>query len=230
MAGAYPLRKKARFNLIAFYVYDNDGKPVWTVMPGGTWNSDFTIYTGLLYQPTSAAFSNYDVTQFKPGSAVGNATITFTDTNNATLAYVINGASGQIRNQKIIQRQPFGVTDNQPRIIVNDLWWADTKENGWGINIAQQARTLFMVWYTYAIDGKTTWFTVPGGVWSGTTFTGDIYTTTSSPWLGVNYDATKFKTTKVGTMVIDFEDANKACMTYTVNGLTQTKVITRQPF
>jgi N-acetylneuraminic acid mutarotase len=215
---------KVQFN--AFYIYEANGKPVWTVMPGGQWNSNFTVYTGLLYQPTSAPFSNYDVNQFKPGVSVGSATLTFTDANNAVFSYTINGASGT----KLISRQPFGTTDNQPRIIINDLWWADIKENGWGINIAQQARTLFMVWYTYGADGNTIWFTVPGGTWNGTIFTGDIYATTSSPWLGVNYDAAKLKVTKVGTMVIDFEDANKALMTYSVNGITQTKVVTRQPF
>jgi hypothetical protein len=222
--------QKGKIQFNAFYVYDNDGKPIWTVMPGGSWNSDFTIYSGPLYQPSSSPFSNYDASQFKPGNAIGSAAITFTDTNNATLTYIING----VRVVKQIQRQPFGVTDHLPRLIVNDLWWAGTEENGWGINIAQQARTLFLVWYTYGLDGKTTWFTVPGGVWNGTTFTGDIYTTTSSPWLGVRYDATKFKGTKVGTLVIDFEDANKALMTYTSNSsgqtTTQTKLITRQPF
>jgi hypothetical protein len=220
------IAQKAKIQFNAFYVYDNTGKPVWTVMPGGQWNADFTVFTGLLYQPTSSSFTNYDVREFKPGASVGSATLTFTSATNATFSYTINGVTAS----KQIVRQPFGTTDNQPRIIVNDLWWAGDKENGWGINIAQQARTLFMVWYTYGLDGKTTWMTVPGGKWSGTTFTGDIYNTTSSPWLGVAYDATRFSVNKIGKMVVDFEDANKAIMTTTINGVTQTKVIVRQPF
>jgi hypothetical protein len=87
-----------------------------------------------------------------------------------------------------------------------------------------------MVWYTYKQDGKTAWFTVPGGTWNGTIFKGDVYETTSSPWLGVTYDTTQFKVNKVGTMTVDFEDANKAVMTYVINGVTQTKVIVRQPY
>jgi hypothetical protein len=57
-----------------------------------------------------------------------------------------------------------------------------------------------------------------------------MYTTTSSPWLGATYDASKFVATKVGTMVIDYRDANMATITYTVGAVTQTKIIVRQPF
>ncbi len=220
------IAQKAKIQFNAFYVYDNTGKPVWTVMPGGQWNSDFTAFTGLLYQPTSSSFTNYDVREFKPGASVGSATLTFTSATTASFNYTINGVTAT----KQIVRQPYGAADTKPRIIVNDLWWAGALENGWGINIAQQERTLFMVWYTYGLDGKTTWMTVPGGKWSGTTFTGDVYNTTSSAWLGVTYDATRFNVNKIGTVVIDFEDANKAIMTTTINGVTQTKVIVRQPF
>jgi alpha-tubulin suppressor-like RCC1 family protein len=223
------IAQKGSIQFNAFYVYDAAGKPVWTVMPGGQWNTSgtpYTVYTGLLYQPTSAPFTQYDTSQFKPGASVGNAAITFTDANTATLRYTING----VTITKQIVRQPFGATDNSPRMIVNDLWWAGTVEDGWGINIAQQARTLFMVWYTYGQDGKTIWMTVPGGTWSGTLFTGDIYNTNSSAWFGVPYDATLLNVTKVGSVTIDFEDANKAIMTTIINGVTQTKVIVRQPF
>jgi hypothetical protein len=224
------ITQKGKIQFNAFYIYDANGKPVWTVMPGGSWNSNFTVYTGLIYQPTSAPFSSYDVNQFKPGASVGRATLTFTDANNAVFSYTINGVTGT----KQISRQPYGVVDTQPRLIVNDLWWADKQENGWGINIAQQARTLFMVWYTYGLDGSTTWFTVPGGAWNGTVFTGDIYATAGSAWLGATYDPTRLKVTKVGTIVVDFDDANRAVMTYSVNAggqtITQTKVITRQDF
>jgi hypothetical protein len=226
------IAQKGGIQFNAFYIYDAQGKPQWLVMPGGQWNSTgapFTRYTGLLYQPTGAPFTNYDTTQFKPGTSVGSATITYLDANNAQLSVTVNG----VTTTKTITRQALngsGAPDTQPRLIVNDLWWAGIGENGWGINIAQQARTLFMVWYTYGQDGKTMWFTVPGGTWNGTIFTGDIYSTTSSAWIGVPYDASQFKATKVGTMVIDFEDANKAVMTSTVNGQTQTRIIVRQPF
>ena len=103
-------------------------------------------------------------------------------------------------------------------------------ENGWGLNIAQQGRVLFPIWYTYDATGRDTWFAMPGGTWNGSVYTGDLYTTISSGWLGTNYNPSQFVVTKVGTMSLDFSDQNNAILTYTVNNLTQRKVIVRQPF
>lgn len=217
-----------QFNV--FYVYDAAGKPVFYVMPGGTWNAAQTSITGALYQPTSSPFSAYDSTQFKPNGAgsgpVGTATFNYTSNSTATVTYTINGVSGS----KNIQRELFSGDDGLPRLQVNDLWWGGVEQNGWGINIAQQGRMLFPVWYTYDANGRDTWFAVPGGTWRGNSFTGDIYTTTSSAWLGTPYDASALAAVKVGMMTLTFSDQNLATMTYTVNGVTQTKVIVRQPY
>ena len=213
-----------QFNVI--FAYDSLGKPLWYVMPGGSWNATNTVFTGALYQPTSAPFSAYNKAQFVPGASVGTATITYANSGTANLAYTINGISGT----KTIQRQVFATDTGQPRPVVNDLWWAGAQEDGWGMNIAQQGRTLFPVWYTYDSTGKTIFYTVPGGTWDGTIYRGDIYATVSSGWLGVNYTASQFVATKVGTMTLNFADQNNATMTYVVNGISQTKTITRQPF
>ncbi|MEO8103318.1 MAG: hypothetical protein ABI790_12375 [Betaproteobacteria bacterium] len=213
-----------QFNVI--FAYDNAGQPLWYVMPGGTWNADQTAFSGLLYRPTSAPFNVYSRAQFSPGASVGHATIAFHGRDTAMLSYTINGVSGA----KSIQRQVFAADSGQPRIVVNDLWWAGAQEDGWGLNIAQQDRMLFPVWYTYDAAGRSTFFTVPGGSWSGTAFTGDLYATTSSSWLGFTYNLAQFATTRVGTMTLDFADQNNATMTYTVNGIVQTKSIVRLPF
>jgi hypothetical protein len=46
----------------------------------------------------------------------------------------------------------------------------------------------------------------------------------------VNYNPAQFVVTKVGTMKLEFSDQSNAIMTYTINGLTQQKVIMRQPY
>jgi Calx-beta domain/Metallo-peptidase family M12/Divergent InlB B-repeat domain len=212
----------------ALYVYDATGKPVWYVMPGGSWNSTFTTYSGAIYQPTSAPFFNYNTSQFVVGASPGTVSINFTSANTATLNYTINGFSGQ----KNITRQPFGATTTEalPRLIVNDLWWAGSDENGWGINIAQSGRTLFAVWYTYGADGKATWYVIPGGTWNGAVFSGEAYATTGSPWVGATYDAARLVINAVGNVTITFLDSNMALMRYTISGVSQTKVIYRQPY
>jgi hypothetical protein len=212
----------------ALYVYDAAGKPVWYVMPGGEWRNNFTTYTGAIYQPISAPFSNYNSAQFIPGAAVGMVTLNFTSSNTATLNYTIGSASGQknIARQVIAPATP----DTAPRIIVNDLWWAGNAENGWGINLAQSGRTVFAVWYTYGLDGKATWFVIPGGTWNGTVFTGAAFSTTGSPWVGTTYNSSALVVASAGNVTINFIDSNTAVMRYMINGVAETKVIYRQPF
>ena len=224
------ITQHGRAQFVVLFVYDASGNPIWYVLPEGTWNATNTAFTGALYQPTGSPFSSYNTASFRPlgvtGSTVGSATITYTSANAATLTYTINGISGS----KSIIRQAFATDDGQPKMQVNDLWWAGIGENGWGMNIAQQGRVLFPVWYTYDSAGRTVFYTVPIGTWTGSIFKGDIYSTVSSAWLGVNYNPAQFVVTKVGTMSLDFSDQSNAVMTYSINAVTQTKSITRQPF
>jgi hypothetical protein len=211
----------------AFYIYDAQGRPQWVVMPGGSWNPGFSAFTGALYIPSGTYFGSYDASRLAAGAAVGNATLTFTSASAATFDYTINGVSGR----KAIQRQVFGPPDSTPVATYGDLWWGGTAENGWGVAINQQYRTLFSVWYTYDAAGRTVWYVIPGGTWtSATTFTGTAYRTTGSAWLGVPYNPTTLVTQVVGSVTFRFVDRDNALMSYTVDGVTQTKPITRQPF
>ena len=220
------ITQHGRLQFIVLFVYDDSGRPVWYVLPNGAWNAANTAYTGALYQPASSPFSNYNTTAFKPGAPIGSATITYTGSGTATLTYTINGVTAS----KAIVRQPFATDDGVARMQVNDLWWAGIEENGWGMNIAQQGRMLFPVWYTYDGGGRTVFYAVPGGTWTGSGFTGDIYSTAGSPWLGATYDPAKFVVTKVGTMTLDFSDQSNAVMSYTIGNVTQRRVIVRQAF
>jgi Astacin (Peptidase family M12A) len=211
---------------VVIFAYDAQGKPVWYVLSGGTWDSNRTAYSGALYVPTSSAFSAYRADKFMINAPVGDATIRYENSSVATISYTINGVS----DSKKIKRQIFGAQDSQPSLDVKDIWWGGPSENGWGLNIAQQGKQLFLAWYTYDTAGKVTWFVVSGGTWNGSTFTGAIYSTTSSPWLGVPYDPTRFLVTPVGEMSLAFDGADKANMTYTVSGVTQSKSITRLAF
>lgn len=223
------IQQHGQIQLNALFVYDNAGKPIWYVLPGGAWNNDFTTYSGAIYQPTSAPLNNYNAAQFKVGTSVGNISINFTSNSTATLQYVINGVSGQ----KSMQRQVFG-RGTSP-IQVGDIWWGGSAQDGWGINLTQQAGILFGAWYTYGLDGKATWYAITDGTWSGNTYSGTFISTLSSPWLGAVYNPSLLQAIPTGTLSLSFSDANNALMTYTFTagpyaGTTQTKTIVRQPF
>ena len=115
------------------------------------------------------------------------------------------------------------------------MWWAGTAQDGWGVSITQQFRTLFAAWYSYDLAGNVTWHTLPGGTWNGNTYSGVLATATSSAWLSATYDPSKFKAAAMGTVSFAFTDANNAVMSYTFTagpfaGTTQTKTLVRQPY
>ena len=212
---------------MAWYIYDTTGKPVWVVLSSGTWDAGHTTYSGSVYIPTGSWFGNYDGNRFNAGVPVGTASFRFTGASNAILTYTVNGVSGT----KAIERQLFGITDNSPIASYGDMWWGGQSENGWGLVLTQQFHNIFAAWFTYDTSGATTWYVMTAGSWtSPTTYQGALYRTRGSPVLGNGYNPASLQVTQVGTLTLTFSGTNNATMTYTVDGLTQTKAITRLPF
>ena len=216
-------RGNTQFNVL--YVYDALGNPEWVVMPGGVWNQDFSIFSGRLYRTSSAWFGEYDnisaVDQLKD---VGSAIIVYRADNAATLSYNIDG----ITASKNISRQSFGPVDNAGGLNVGDLWWGGSNQNGWGMNISQQYRTLFAVWYTYNKARMPVWFVMPGGMWTGNRYSGAMYSFKNSPWLGTTFNPALRTVRSQGMLEFNFSDSNIATMTYNIEGTSQTKAIIRQ--
>ena len=210
----------------AWYVYDANGQPTWVVMPGGTWTTGASI-TGALYStsgpPSTAPFDASKVV----ATRVGTATIAFSAVDRGVLSYTVNGVSGT----KPIQQQNFGVVDNTVVGNYADLWWTAT-ESGWGLSVNQQYRTLFSVIYTYGASGQPLWYVMPGGSWNAGTYSGALYAASTPPfdYFSGAFNAGAVSARAVGTMSLQFSDTNTATLTYTVDGQTFTKAITREPF
>jgi len=210
----------------AWYVYDANGQPTWLVMPGGVWTTGSSI-TGALYSTTGPPSTGpFDAARVA-NTQVGSATLTFSAADRGVLSYTVNGVSGT----KAIQRQDFGVADNTPVSSYADLWWK-ASEPGWGLSVNQQYRTLFSVIYTYGTSGQPVWYVMPGGAWSGNTYSGALYATSMPAF---NYYSSAFNANgvsvrAVGSMSLQFSDNNTATLTYTVDGQTFTKAITRESF
>src|SRR5438552_6158939 len=92
-------------------------------------NIGANTYSGTLLQVTGPAF---DAVPFDPsqvvGTPVGTGTLTFTDADNGTFAYTVNGIS----QTKAITREVFGTPPvctfgAQPDLALatnyQDLWW-----------------------------------------------------------------------------------------------------------
>lgn len=210
----------------AWYIYDHTGTATWLVMPGGTWTSSTSI-TGDLFA-TSGPLSTqpFDPSQVNV-QRVGTATIAFSAADRAVLSYVVNGVSGT----KAIQQQNFGVVDGASTASYADLWWTST-ESGWGLSVNQQYATLFSVVYAYDPSGNPMWYVMPGGTWSGSTYSGPLYQTSmpSFDFYSTAFDPSTVQVRSVGTMSIQFSGTQSATLTYTVNGQALVKAITREAF
>ncbi len=128
---------------------------------------------------------------------------------------------------KAVTRQPFGNAPANAPHDYGDIWW-NPAESGWGLTLNHHGDNLFGVWYTYDANEQPLWIVMPGGTFSGNTFTGKLYTTTGSPF-DQPFVAANTKVTEVGTATIVFEGAT-ARFTATVLGVTRSTVLSRLPF
>jgi hypothetical protein len=172
---------------------------------------------------------------------VGSASLTFTDANNGVFAYSVNGIS----QTKAITRQQFGPLPTctfgaQTNLALasnyQDLWWAAPagSESGWGINLTHQGDTIFATWFTFDRDHTPMWLVVSAPKTMPGTYTGTLLQTTGPPFNAVPFPPVGAPggatASSVGTATFTFSDGNNATFSYTVNGVSQTKTITREVF
>lgn len=102
-------------------------------------------------------------------------------------------------------------------------------ESGWGLNLTHQGDILFATWFTYDTDGSDMWLVMSNGARrpDGSYF-GELYRTTGPGFNAVPFTSIGLSNyTTVGTLSLTFTDGNTGTMTYTVNGVTQSKPIAR---
>jgi hypothetical protein len=115
---------------------------------------------------------------------------------------------------------------------VQGLWWNAPagSEAGWGINFAHQGDVIFATWFTYDANGRAWWLSMTAERSGANTFTGTLYRTTGPAYSAVPFDPAQVQRIPVGGGTLTFIDGNNGGFAYTVNGITQTKSITRQVF
>jgi hypothetical protein len=170
-------------------------------------------------------------------TVAGRGTLSFTDLNNGTFAYTVNG----ITQTKNITREVFGQlptctfgiqADLTLAYNYQDLWWAAPAgfESGWGVNLTQQGQTIFATWFTYDLDRTPLWLSATAPQTGPGTYSGTMYRTTGPAFSSVPFLPANVTATAVGTATFTFTDGNTGTFSYTVNGVSQTKAITREVF
>jgi hypothetical protein len=219
-----------------WFTYDVDGAGLWLVMPDGAAQAPGR-FGGALYRTTGVPFAQIDGRPASNGApqAVGTATLAFADADHASLAYTVNGVS----QVKALQRQRFSAqtTCMQTRATrahttnYQDLWW-NSAESGWGINLAHQGDTLFATWFTYGAAGRGAWFVGPDVRRQPMgEFRGRLYRTSGRPFDRIaGAPAVVGDPVDVGEVAFTFADGEQGRFDYTVDGVRQSKAITRQRF
>lgn len=114
-----------------------------------------------------------------------------------------------------------------------DLWW-NPSESGWGVNMAQQADTIFLTFFIYGADNQPTWLSATT-IFSGQDaqgslfFAGDLYTT-SGPYYGAPFSASSVQSRKVGTVTFRADTPSSGALSYSVDNTIVNKAIQRQLF
>ncbi len=220
-----------------WFTYDLTGKTWWLSMTADKIQSSPDSYTGQLFASTGPAFST---APFNPAmvmrTPVGSAVVIFDDLNRGRLTYIVNNTQ-QIKS---ITRQAFGPVPTcfygaQPNFAAatnyQDLWWvAAGAESGWGINLTQQGNTVFATWFTYNADGTPLWLSVSAVQAAPGVYSGQLIQSTGPAFSAVPFNPLLVTRTPVGTATLTFADGNAATFAYAVNGVMQSKQITRQLF
>lgn len=109
------------------------------------------------------------------------------------------------------------------------LWW-NANESGWGMSVTQQGSTIFAAAYTYDQTGQPTWYVMSSCPLSGNSCTGTLYkviggTSPALPWNGAGKVVSS-----AGTGTLTFSDNSTGSFSYSLNGISGSKSITRQSF
>jgi len=111
-------------------------------------------------------------------------------------------------------------------------WWTAPagSESGWGLNFAHQGDVIFATVFTYDATGKTWWLSMTANRMGNNVFSGTLYETRGPAFNTVPFNSSAVSYHAVGTGTLDFSDANNGTFRYNVNGIAQSKPITRTIF
>lgn len=209
----------------AIYTYDATGTPVWYTMTncpltgGNRCTADLYSVNGATSPTVPWNSSGAQVAK------VGTGTLVFSDNNNAVFSYTLNG----VTTSRNITRQIYATGPNPPIVDYTDLWW-NPNESGWGVTLTQQFGIIFAAWFVYDSTGKPIWYVATNCPATATGCAGELYRADGGIPLTAAWNGAKPTPSKVGDVTFTFNDAANGVMRYTLNGITTSRTITRQPF
>lgn len=216
---------------VAWYVYGSDGKLLWLVAAAsrqadGRYVGALNSFNGVPFNQINNAQAN---TQTQPR---GEARLALGADGKLDFAYTVDGITQTRRLEKaaFVANPPtcgFTTASRAGASNYTDVWWRQS-ESGWGLSIVHQGDLIFVAWYTYGADGKPIWITGLATRQADGSFRGDLNRPASgTPFNLINGAATTFPVPVAGTFTLAFSDGETASFSYTLDGVSQSKSITR---
>lgn len=115
-----------------------------------------------------------------------------------------------------------------------DLWFPPD-ESGWGVNIIEQGDTIFATLFVFDVQGRPHWYVASSLARSSPAsdgryaFTGPLYET-AGPYFGNAFNPAVVTRRQVGSMTFDVRDRSSATLSYTADGTSVTKTVSRYAF
>jgi hypothetical protein len=229
------LSQQGNFLLGTWFTYDIDGHGLWLMMPTVAQTSPGN-FTSTLYRMRGPAFNSTPFASISyPAdyTAVGTLALAFTDADTGTMTYTVNG----ITQSKAITRYAYasggtncmvGAAQGSPSY--QDLWVSSPQgsETGWGVHLTHQGDTLFAIWFTFGADGRGQWLVMSDGTKTGPgVYSGALQRTTGPAFSAAPFDPGLVTRSTVGSATFAFTDSNNGTFSYTLDGISQSKPITR---
>lgn len=110
----------------------------------------------------------------------------------------------------------------------SDLWW-NASESGWGAHVTLQDDVIFLVLFVYDAQRQPRFFVASEmrRAQGAGPFTGELYSTTGPAFAGA-FNPAGVAVRTVGGASLSFATPGAATLTYSVDGVTVNKSITRQ--
>jgi hypothetical protein len=143
------------------------------------------------------------------------------DSSNGIISYQI----GDVARTVSVSKQKFRSGSGTASENFTDLWW-NPSESGWGLSIAHQADMMFLAWYTFDTQGKSTWYVASACSVQGDGCSGPLYRA-SGPPMSISFDPTAVSLTQVGSASLSFRDADNGTLSYTIDSRSGSMPITR---
>jgi len=170
-------------------------------------------------------------------------TLNFAGVDQVTFASLpTDGTNAINRNGVMVQNLATNFAGNAASVVPSavppgvlnfqGMWYAAPAESeaGWGVNLAHQGDAIFATWFTHDANRQAWNLSLSAFQTGPNTFAGTLVVVTGPPFGAVPFNTSQVHAVPVGPATLTFADANNATFTYTVNGLLQTKAITRQVF